>query len=182
MTSSHDLIKNFDDPISLVRWVHRDTLHANDYNPNHVAKPEKELLITSILEDGWTQPIVVRSDNEIVDGFHRWTVSADTRLLAKYQGYVPVVTLSDAKSLEDQKISTIRHNRARGVHGVLPMAKIVRDLVDSGLNYAQIQRRVGMEHEEVERLHTHAGMPNKIDSEVEGFNKAWIPTRDRSNR
>jgi ParB-like chromosome segregation protein Spo0J len=66
-------------PISNVQWIDRELLQANDYNPNHVASPELRLLAQSILESGWTQPIVARSvDNgryEIVDGFHRWTVS-----------------------------------------------------------------------------------------------------------
>ena len=72
-------------PINAVRWLKRTQLKPNHYNPNHVAKPELELLITSILEDGWTQPIVVLPEDDkgmhvIVDGFHRWTVSADPRL------------------------------------------------------------------------------------------------------
>ena len=169
-----------DNPISNVQWVHRSELRANDYNPNHVAKPELALLKKSILEAGWTQPIVRRSDGEIVDGFHRWTVSGQPELLARDGGYVPVVTLSDSRSLEDQKIDTIRHNRARGVHGIMPMAQIVRDLVGAGLSYEDIQARVGMEEEEVERLHTHAGMPSKVAGETAEFAKAWVPTRNRS--
>ena len=166
-------------PISQVKWVHRSELHANGYNPNHVAKPELALLIRSIMEAGWTQPIVRRTDGEIVDGFHRWTVSGTAEVYARDGGYVPVVTLSDSRSLEDQKIDTIRHNRARGVHGIMPMAKIVRDLVGAGLSYEEIQARVGMEEEEVERLHTHAGMPSKVAGETPDFAKAWVPTRDR---
>ena len=64
-------------PISNVIWKSRAELHPNNYNPNKVAPPEMELLIISILEDGWTQPIVILPDGQIVDGFHRYTVSAD---------------------------------------------------------------------------------------------------------
>src|SRR5262245_34225405 len=56
------------EPISRVEWVDRSTLHANHYNPNAVAPPERELIILSILEDGWTQPLVTLPDGEIVDG------------------------------------------------------------------------------------------------------------------
>lgn len=169
-------------PLTRVEWVHRDELHANGYNPNHVAPTERELLITSILEDGWTQPIVRRSDNEIVDGFHRWTVSSNKRLMERFGPYVPVVTLSDEKTLADQMLSTIRHNRARGVHGVRPMANIVRELVNEhGMDYAEIERRAGMEHEEVDRLHDHAGMPERVSRTVGGFGQAWVPTRDRTD-
>lgn len=165
-------------PVSQVQWLHRDELHANDYNPNKVAPIELDLLKRSILEDGWTQPIVRRTDGEIVDGFHRWTVSGHAELLAVFGGYIPVVTLSDSKTLADQMLSTIRHNRARGTHGVRPMAHIVRELVNSyGLGYEEIEARAGMEEEEIERLHLHAGMPGKIAGEGKGFGKAWVPTR-----
>ncbi len=108
------------DPISGVMWVHRDQLKPNHYNPNRVAPAEVEGLIISILEDGWTQPIVVRPDYTIVDGFHRYTVSADPRLITRYGGMVPVVMLAvcDVHAM----MSTIRHNRMRGTHGVLKMA------------------------------------------------------------
>ncbi|NBW63318.1 MAG: hypothetical protein EBR33_09230 [Synechococcaceae bacterium WB4_1_0192] len=48
-----------DQPVSKVRWVPREKLIGNAWNPNHVAAPELELLITSLVEDGWTQPVVV---------------------------------------------------------------------------------------------------------------------------
>jgi len=59
-------------PINSFEWVKRDSLKANDYNPNRVAPVELELLKTSIKLCGWTQPIVARRSMEIVDGFHRW--------------------------------------------------------------------------------------------------------------
>src|SRR5581483_6794086 len=77
------------EPVSRVEWVHRDLLKPNHYNPNRVAPPELELLITSILEDGFTQPIVVLPDYTIVDGFHRYLVSGDLRLMQLYGGMVP---------------------------------------------------------------------------------------------
>ena len=101
-------------PVSTVRWIHRDELQPNDYNPNKVMPPELELLVLSIIEDGWTQPIVCLSDLTIVDGFHRYTVSADPRIIAQTNGYVPVVIIT-ADPIH-RKMSTIRHNRARGQH------------------------------------------------------------------
>lgn len=61
-------------PLNQVEWVPRETLRANDYNPNKMFSIELGLLKVSILEDGWTQPIVARLDGEIVDGFHRWKI------------------------------------------------------------------------------------------------------------
>jgi hypothetical protein len=44
------------EPVDLVLWVKSG--EGNDYNPNKVAPPEMRLLEHSILEDGYTQPIV----------------------------------------------------------------------------------------------------------------------------
>ena len=100
-------------PINNMEWVHRDKLKANDYNPNKVAPVELELLKTSITLCGWTQPIVARQSGEIVDGFHRWTVSADEDIFAMTDGYVPVVYLSKEVDQAQQMVATIVHNRAR---------------------------------------------------------------------
>lgn len=160
------------EPVSRVRWVHRDTLRPNDYNPNAVAPPELELLILSIVEDGWTQPIVVLDDGTIVDGFHRYTVSADPRLLELYSGHVPTVTL-DANPVH-RRMSTVRHNRARGQHGILPMASIVRGMIEDGVPEEEVCRRLGMEDEELARLLNRAGMPAQTGK---GFGKSWVPAK-----
>lgn len=160
-------------PLMAVEWVDRNTLNPNDYNPNHVAPPELELLKTSILEDGWTQPIVARPDGTIVDGFHRWTVSADPKIGAMTEGKVPVVRVAhdDPAHL---RMSTIRHNRARGSHAVLKMADIIRDLIDSGgMTPEEVMRRLGMEDEEVERLYDRGGMLKRGSKEA--FNGGWVP-------
>ena len=163
-------------PVSSVQWIDRELLHANGYNPNHVAPEEMKLLETSIWEDGWTQPIVIRADYEIVDGFHRWTASGRPRLQKMTRGLVPVVFLSDERSAADQQMSTVRHNRARGRHGVVPMAHIVRSLKEEhGLTIEEICDRLGMEDEEVERLLDQAGMPTRLKRDNPDFNKAWEP-------
>lgn len=139
-------------PLGNVRWVDRNLLHANGYNPNHVAPPEMKLLKTSILSDGWTQPIVARSDYEIVDGFHRWTCSGDPDVGGLTGGLVPVVFLPDDVPMEHQMMSTVRHNRARGTHGVMKMADIVVELLESGVERDRVCDLMQMEPQEVDRL------------------------------
>lgn len=163
-------------PVSNVQWLHRTELKANDYNPNSVAPAELELLKLSILEDQWTQPIVALPDKTIVDGFHRWTVSADPRIYALTDGFVPVVLL--AADPVHRMMSTIRHNRARGTHAVLRMADIVRQMAVAGLPADEICRRLGMEDEELERLLDRAGMTVRGTRGVSGFGKAWAPSRN----
>jgi ParB-like chromosome segregation protein Spo0J len=161
-------------PLQDLKWVAPSVLHANGYNPNHVFGPEMDLLRLSILEDGWTQPIVARAGGEIVDGFHRWTL-AQRHPELQVNGNVPVVYLPDEKSLPDQMLSTIRHNRARGQHGILKMGEIVRTLRDAGLTEEEVERRLGMEAEERERLEDLRTSPAAAGKE--SFGRGWVPTR-----
>lgn len=158
-------------PVSNVHWVPRDQLHANDYNPNHVAPPELSLLAHSILEDGWTQPIVAYPDGTIVDGFHRYMVSERSDIAALSDGKVPVVYVNFDPM--HAKMSTVRHNRARGTHAVTPMATLVRNMIEEGLSVEQICAGLGMEDEEVYRLADSAGMP--VNHGQDGFGHAWVP-------
>lgn len=163
-------------PLDNIEWVDPKMLHANNYNPNHVFTPEMRLLKISILEDGWTQPIVARKDGEIIDGFHRWTLgSKDADIIAVSGGKVPVVRIENTNEAK-QMMSTIRHNRARGQHGILKMADIVRRLKDLGYDEQEIVVKLQMEDEEVERLiSTKASPENKG---MDSFGRGWVPNTD----
>ena len=161
-------------PISRVQWVDRNVLHANGYNPNHVAPPELALLKVSLLEDGWTQPIVVHPDEsgfEIVDGFHRWLVSDHADIRALTDSLVPIVVLERDEA--GQRMATIRHNRARGKHYVVRMADIVAELVQRGVGLDDIERGLGMDDEEVERLLERGVMVKRGHDGT--LNESWRP-------
>jgi ParB-like chromosome segregation protein Spo0J len=97
-------------------------------------------------------------------------VSGYPALMQLFDGMVPTVTI--AADTVHRKMSTIRHNRARGIHAVLPMANIIRAMVAEGVTEPEIMRRLGMDKEEVMRLADRAGMPQKIGN---GFGKSWVP-------
>ena len=139
-------------PLSSLRWVPREKLHANDYNPNKVSEDNLKLLIQSILTNGWTLPIVVRPDYTIIDGFHRWTVSGREPLLTKLGGKVPVVIVDHHGDTSADVYGTITHNRARGTHVLGPMKHIVQNLINEGKTIAEIGKQLGMTPEEVFRL------------------------------
>ncbi len=58
-----------------VEWIPRDSVRPNAYNPNKMTWETRQLLLQSLLEDGWTQPIVTLLDGTIVDGEQRWTTA-----------------------------------------------------------------------------------------------------------
>lgn len=161
-------------PVSNIKWVPRESLHGNSYNPNHVFPVELKLLRISILLDGWTQPIVARSDGEIIDGYHRWLVAEDPEIMIMTDGLIPVASYSDKIPIAHQKMSTIRHNRARGSHGVLKMADLVVSMKDEHkLPDTEIRECLGMEQEEIDRLYDHGNM-RKRGAKLE-FSQAWEP-------
>lgn len=160
-------------PIEMVEWMSPEDLKANSYNPNYVAKTELALLKTSLIEDGWTQPIVATESGEIVDGFHRWTLAkTDEEVAALGDGLVPVVTVGSSKSLEDRMMATIRHNRARGTHNILKMGEITQYLKSRDIPEDEIIRRLGMDKEEFERLVDNLTM---VDHGEGDFSKSWLP-------
>ncbi len=143
--------KNLLAPLEGVRFVDRDTLKPNDYNPNVVSEQNLELLVQSILTNGWTMPIVVRPDMTIIDGFHRWTVAGREPLRTMLGGKVPIVVVEHTDEAEDM-YGTVTHNRARGVHQLGPMKAIVKKLLDEGKTTQEICKQLGMRPEEVFRL------------------------------
>jgi len=169
-------------PVSSIQWVPASALSANDWNPNKQAPPEFRLLKQSLLEDGWTQPIVVRAHDdgarlEIVDGFHRWTLASKDKQVGALttvdgQVLVPVVTLHETSD-QEARASTIRHNRARGTHLVLRMADIVAALVKAGMTTEQVQKQLGMDEEEVERLLDRGNMLNRGSRTDGSFGTGW---------
>ena len=165
-----------DEPIDLVLWVPAEAVRANDYNPNTVAAPEMKLLEHSIGEDGYTQPVVtwVEGDGrEVVDGFHRRTVGVSSRAVRKRtHGYLPVTTINaDRAGRSDRIAATIRHNRARGKHGVENMSKIVVELAKRNWSDERIGKELGMEPDEVLRLKQISGLREMFASR--DFSEAW---------
>lgn len=166
------------EPVDFVRWVKNDAIIANDYNPNKVAPPEMELLEVSIMNDGYTQPIVTwdnyeKEKIEVIDGFHRNRVGKESKVVnQRVKGYLPIVNIRTSQSGKNDRIaSTIRHNRARGKHQVDAMSEIVIELKNRNWSNKRISKQLGMDEEEVLRLCQVSGLEHLFtDSD---FSKAW---------
>lgn len=164
------------EPVDCVQWVPNTEVRANDYNPNTVAPPEMKLLELSIQEDGYTQPIVswAREDAyEVIDGFHRHRVGKESKAIQKrISGYLPLVVINkDRSELSDRMASTIRHNRARGKHGVDSMSDIVVELKKRNRSEDWIAKHLGMDADEVLRLCQVSGLVEMFSNSE--FSKSW---------
>ncbi len=173
------------EPVDCVQWIKNTEVTANDYNPNTVAPPEMKLLELSIQEDGYTQPIVswAREDKyEVIDGFHRHRVGKESKIIQKrINGYLPLVVINSERSeLSDRMASTIRHNRARGKHGVDSMSDIVVELKKRNRSEDWIAKHLGMDADEVLRLCQVSGLVELFSNT--DFSKSWDiePTDDIS--
>jgi len=172
----HEVSPFKDEPVDCVLWVKGDTVDPNDYNPNVVAPPEMKLLKRSILEDGYTQPVVTWVENgnrEVIDGFHRKRVGKeDKKVRARIKGYLPVTTVNEWRTDKGDRIAaTIRHNRARGKHVVEGMTEIVVELSRRNWSDKRIARELGMDPDEVLRLKQISGLA-ELFADVE-FSEAW---------
>ncbi|WP_400563561.1 IbrB-like domain-containing protein [Pseudomonas aeruginosa] len=165
-----------DQPVDCVQWVRAEQVTGNDYNPNSVAPPEMRLLRLSIEADGFTQPIVAypQADGrfEVVDGFHRLRVGSGKHLRQHLHGYLPLASIRPSRTGDSERIAaTIRHNRARGVHGVLPMTAIVVTLLKAGWSEADVARELGMDNDEVLRFKQVSGLPEMFRDHE--YSRSW---------
>lgn len=173
--SLHAISPTKSQPVDNIRWVPIGRVHANDYNPNSVAKNEMRLLYTSIKHDGYTQPVVTVYDEEndqyvIVDGFHRYTtMKLNKDILLSTGGLLPIVVIK--KPINDRMASTVRHNRARGKHSITGMANMVFSMLDNGMSDENICNELGLEPDELIRLKHVTGF-SKLFENVE-YRKSW---------
>ena len=145
---------NFVSPAYGVRAVPIEKIVANSYNPNIMAPPEMRLLELSIWEDGYTMPCVcyyLEEDDlyEIVDGYHRYL------------------------DISNRMASTIRHNRARGMHNLELMTEIVTELVKSGMSDKWIMRNIGMDKNELLRFKQISGLAELFRDKEFGWSDDW---------
>lgn len=149
-----------------VVYVDADKINPNKYNPNRQSEHEFELLLKSMREDGFTQPVIVqKANNEIVDGEHRWR-AAQALGMTK----IPVVFVDMSK--EQMRIATLRHNRARGSEDVELAANVLKDLQELGaLDWAQDSLQ--LDDEEINKLIDDIPAPEALMGEE--FEQAWEP-------
>lgn len=104
-----------------VEMIDPSVLKPNPYNPNKQDEEEFALLRRSIQKDGFTMPVLANIQYVIIDGEHRWRAA-----MAESLKSIPVVRI-DVDEVR-MKLSTIRHNKARGSHDANLEAMVIADL------------------------------------------------------
>jgi len=149
-----------------IEYVPVNSIQPNKYNPNRQSEHDFELLLRSMREDGFTQPIVCqKKTREIVDGEHRWRAAMELGFKE-----IPVVFVD--MTPEQMRISTLRHNRARGSEDIELSAQVLRDLQQLGaLDWAQDSLMIT--DTELNRLLEDISAPEALAGEE--FSQAWLP-------
>ncbi|HAT1684940.1 TPA: ParB-like nuclease domain-containing protein [Klebsiella oxytoca] len=167
-----------DEPVDCVQWIPAECITANNYNPNTMSPVEKRLLTLSLLQDGFTQPVVVTPGRtnelryQVVDGYHRFLLSQGAALRKRLLGHIPVTCIrTGLDEPAGLMAATVRHNRARGQHRVAAMSDIVRDLSRLGWSDSRIGQELGMEQDEVLRLKQISGLTELFASGE--YSEAW---------
>lgn len=184
-----------------VNYERASSVTPNLYNPNRQSDFDFELLLRSMDADGFTQPVIVQADSrQIVDGEHRWTgwtvlnwiyaqgktVDDFTReelrdlrdrrleLLAAQPDLELPIVLTDMTEAQ-RRISTLRHNRARGSEDVELSAQVLRDLRELGaLDMAAGE--LLLDDTELQLLLEQVPTPEAYAAEA--FSDTWEPARE----
>jgi ParB-like chromosome segregation protein Spo0J len=156
-----------------IQYIHVNNIHPNEWNPNRQSDHDFELLLKSMSEDGFTQPVVcIKTDDgrvKIVDGEHRWRA-------AHSLGFDEIPVVITPMTEEQAKIATLRHNRARGSEDIDLTAELLRDLEKVGaLDWAQDS--LMLDDAELNKLLEDIAAPDALAGE--DWTEAWEPSNDR---
>ncbi|MRS02293.1 hypothetical protein EG832_03540 [bacterium] len=176
-----------------IEYVPANSIKPNSYNPNRQSEFEFELLVKSMNEDGFTQPIITqKSTREFVDGEHRWTAAIVLHHLKKNKLELTTTNINQARekrheiidkdlmlpvvfvdmTIEQMRISTLRHNKARGSHDIELEVQVLRDLQELGaLDWAQDS--LMMNDDEINKLLDDIPAPEALG--FDEYSSSWDP-------
>lgn len=162
-------------------WMPRDAIEPNDWNPNEMGPEDKEHLFQSIVNHGWTRPIVIHAEEHyIIDGEQRWTVARRQEIQEDEDltppdvpaGYVPVYGITMDEN--EAKISTIQHNRVRGFIDYTSLYEYLgefeqKDMLD------EVAGEIDLSHDAVERIVDQEEVADAVGGAKDELEKAWEP-------
>lgn len=174
----HDVSPFRDQPVDCVQWVPAGQVRPNGHNPNHVFRPEWNLLRVSVDSNGLVFPIVCWPDGgglEIVDGEHRAKlVTENASIRSRLKGRLPVAIVRPGRrNLFSRVAAMIQLNRAHGAHAVHDMSALVRVLLAEGHAEDQVAEALGMDADELLRM-MQIGNIGQAHVGKRDYNRAWV--------
>ncbi len=151
--------------------VRVDLVVGNTWNPNHCPPDKMNLLLQSILENGFCFPIVVIFDDEsglfiIIDGFHRRVIGGAEWLDFDY---LPLVVLPH--DMARRLAATYQFNKAKGTHAVDLDAELIRKLIEQGLTDEEVGSKLGIDLDTVHRYKQVTGVAELFRGTE--YSRAW---------
>lgn len=151
--------------------VRTDLVVDNSYNPNSVPSDKLQLLIQSIVDNGFCFPVVTIWDDEtgkfvVIDGAHRRLVVSAEWLDCDY---IPLVFL--AHDMSKRLTATWQFNKARGVHEVDRDADLIRRLIEQGVAEEEIAERLGTDLDTIHRYKQLTGVAELFKGAE--WSRAW---------
>ncbi len=151
--------------------VRTELVVDNTYNPNSVPADKLNLLIQSIVDNGFCFPVVTIWDDDtckfiVIDGAHRRLVLSAEWLDCDY---IPLVFL--AHDMSKRLTATWQFNKARGVHEVDKDADLIRRLIEQGVPEEEIAERLGTDLDTIHRYKQVTGVA-EIFRNAE-WSRAW---------
>lgn len=139
-----------------VEWRPRTDIEPNTWNPNEMGPDKRRELVYSIVDNGWTQPIVIRPDGTIIDGEQRWHAARDSRVRTNDDltpdgidaGYVPVFVVNPDEA--QARVATVQHDIA-GEMNEQGLGALFARLDDRGLFY-DVSERLTLSETGIDRL------------------------------
>lgn len=93
-------------------------------------------------------------------------------MILSHEHLIGFATVID-KDLSNRMTSTIRHNRARGMHNVELMSNIVGELTRAGMSDKWIMQHIGMDRDEHLRLKQISGLADLFANHEFSLSDEW---------
>lgn len=158
-----------------VETVHIDSLRPARWAASHLLRPDERLLVQSMTDWGWLQPLVVRAeDRTIIDGNLRWVMAKEQKsVMATVGDQVPVVWVTCDEV--DAMVMHIRLNRAKGMQVATKLSSLLKWLIVSKkYDRRKIQNLLVMTNEEYDVLAEGLYLKKKSIKE-HTYSRGWVP-------
>lgn len=163
------------DPVYSVKMVPIKQLKRNDYNPNIQSPEVLKKLMSSIRNDGMTEPLVTSKKDEngnytILDGSHRFGIFENHP--EYFNDMIPIVELDVPKELA---MGITSQMNLHGEHSVLGEGKMLQNIAkEKGEDW--IVQMTGLSKDRVINLSTKSPIYNYLNDQGFVFGRGWVPS------